>query len=283
MALTGLHTSPNYVTGSWIWIIPAGVTTPMIMLAIGRNYTKKYGIGCSNVNEVKGYLDMFISNEIKNFTGSPKHDHRVDICLADLPGDIPFFLHPAYRDVSRQCHTFYNNRIIPLHDVERIARMCSSFLLMRSILDLDDIGFYTNTEQRVLAMSNEDYDVLSRDLSRYRENPFSIEHVASTRQFAYREMGLEVQLFAHDGEVRATCFLAMKPDDNLQILMRMIEERFLKFPFRSGWELFFLPSYYSDEEYLLQVTSIAFTGECFDRWMDRMMISSCDDDNSSLT
>jgi hypothetical protein len=192
MTLTGLHTSPNYVTGSWIWIIPAGVITPMIMLAIGRNYTKKYGIECPNVNEVKGYLDMFIPNEIKNFTGRPRHGHLVDICLADLPGDIPFFLHPAYRDVSRQCHTFYNNRIIPLHDVERIARMCSSFLLMRSILDLDDIGFYANTEQRVLAMSDEDYDVLSRDLSRYLENPFSIERVASTRQFAYREIGLEL-------------------------------------------------------------------------------------------
>jgi hypothetical protein len=80
--------------------------------------------------------------------------------------------------------------------------------------------------------------------------------------------------------MRATSFFTMNPDDSLEIFKRRIQEGFPQFPFRSGWELFFLPLYYPDKEYLLQATSIAFTDECFDRWMDRVMIWLCNDDNN---
>jgi hypothetical protein len=75
-----------------------------------------------------------------------------------------------------------------------------------------------------------------------------LEQVFRMRSFMYGEWPIEVQLFAFDGLLRATCVLNIRPDDTFEAFKTGIRTRLPHFSFDAGWKLFRLPLYYPDEE-----------------------------------
>jgi len=230
----------SQVRRSWIWIIPGGAPVQFFLLALGRGYAQQ-STGCPRVDNLPGYPEIAIPTEVMNLAGGPQHGHRIAICFADLSNNIAFFNHRLYSDVTREYRIVYSGSIIPLRDVERVARRCLSWLLIQSGLDIGNYEVQMREFESLWSTSEEVYMDQSTDFMRSVTGSGILAQVFRMRSFVYGEWPIEVQLFTFDGLLRATCVLNMRPDDTLKAFKTRVRTRFPHFPFDARWKLFRLP------------------------------------------